>query len=76
MSLKFFIPGGAGYIGSVLVELALKKGHHVTVLDNFFYKQSSLLHLIREKNLEISQKVSNSSQPESSETHSDISTKN
>ena len=30
----------------------------------------------REKNIEISQKVSNSSQPESSETHSDISTKN
>ena len=51
MGLKFFIPGGAGYIGSVLSEALLRQGHAVTVLDNFYYNQNSLLSVIREKNL-------------------------
>lgn len=50
MPFKIFIPGGAGYIGSVLVDVLLQKGHSVTVFDNFFYKQSSLLFLMRHKN--------------------------
>ncbi len=37
------ITGGAGYIGSVLVPELLSKGHSVTVLDNFMYKQTSLI---------------------------------
>ncbi len=44
------ITGGAGYIGSVLVPELLKLGHRVTVIDNFLYKQSSLLDCCINKN--------------------------
>jgi nucleoside-diphosphate-sugar epimerase len=42
--MKVLITGGAGYIGSVLTPLLLEKGFSVTVLDNLYYKQHSLLH--------------------------------
>jgi UDP-glucose 4-epimerase len=32
--MNVFVTGGAGYIGSVFVEEALREGHHVTVFDN------------------------------------------
>lgn len=47
------ITGGAGYIGSVLVPELLKLGHRVTVIDNFLYKQSSLLSCCTDKNFTI-----------------------
>lgn len=53
MKLRFFIPGGAGYIGSVLTESLLQNGHYVHVVDNFFYSQSSLLHLTSHADLKI-----------------------
>ena len=37
------ITGGAGYIGSVLSKQLLDRGYRVTVLDNFLYRQNSLL---------------------------------
>jgi nucleoside-diphosphate-sugar epimerase len=37
------ITGGAGYIGSVLSRQLLDCGYRVTVLDNFLYRQNSLL---------------------------------
>ena len=39
---KILITGGAGYLGSVLTEVLLNKGHQVTVIDNLIYKQTSV----------------------------------
>ena len=50
---KVLITGGAGYIGSGLTELLLERGYKVTVLDNFMYNQTSLLHLCHNKDLKI-----------------------
>jgi nucleoside-diphosphate-sugar epimerase len=41
--MKILITGGAGYIGSVLTPVLLAAGHAVTVVDNFLFRQSTLL---------------------------------
>ena len=41
--MKVLVTGGAGYIGSILVPELLKNGFEVMVLDNFMYRQNSLL---------------------------------
>ena len=41
--MKTLITGGAGYIGSLLTPALLAEGHQVTVVDNFYFKQASLL---------------------------------
>jgi nucleoside-diphosphate-sugar epimerase len=39
---KVLVTGGAGYIGSVLVEALLNRKYNVTVVDSLMYKQTSL----------------------------------
>lgn len=51
--LNILITGGAGYIGSIMTEFFLKKGHRVTVVDDFRYGQTSLLHLCNRRKLKI-----------------------
>jgi nucleoside-diphosphate-sugar epimerase len=51
--MKILITGGAGYIGCVLVDHLLKSGHHVTVIDNYYYKQRTLLSHVSNKNFNI-----------------------
>ena len=47
------VTGGAGYIGSVFVPQLLYAGYAVTVLDNFMYKQASLLDICFHPDLDI-----------------------
>ena len=51
--MRILITGGAGYIGSILVPDLLAKGHEITVVDNFMYKQTSLASSIRNKNFNL-----------------------
>ena len=41
--MKIFITGGAGYLGSVMVDKFLKANHEVIVLDKLVFNQTSLL---------------------------------
>jgi len=51
--MNILVTGGAGYIGSILVPILVDKGYSVTVIDNFMYKQNSLLDICYKKNLEV-----------------------
>lgn len=51
---KILITGGAGYIGSTLTPKLLELGHHVTVVDNFYFNsQTSLLGCCKYENFDI-----------------------
>ncbi|MCA9401174.1 MAG: NAD(P)-dependent oxidoreductase [Candidatus Omnitrophica bacterium] len=51
--MKILITGGAGYLGSVMTPRLLDAGHHVTILDNFMYNQTSLLDICHHPSLEV-----------------------
>jgi len=51
--MKVLVTGGAGYIGSVLIPTLLQAGHHVTVVDNLLYGQTSLLDVCFDPHLEV-----------------------
>ena len=53
MGYKILVTGGAGYIGSVFVSKLLDEDYQVTVLDNFMFKQDSLLDVCHHANLNI-----------------------
>lgn len=50
---NILVTGGAGYIGSILVPDLVEAGHHVTVYDNFMYRQQSLNHACYKPNFNI-----------------------
>jgi nucleoside-diphosphate-sugar epimerase len=50
---NILVTGGAGYLGSIIVPFLLQEGHSVVVLDNFLYRQNSLLECCALKNFSI-----------------------
>lgn len=53
MKNKVLVIGGAGYLGSILVDRLLEKGYPVKILDSFIYGKRSIEHLKNNKNVEI-----------------------
>ena len=52
--MKIMVTGGAGFIGSHLVEQLVDAGHDVIVLDNFSTgKRSNLSHSLRQPNIQL-----------------------
>ena len=52
MTTKILLTGGAGYLGSVLVDHLLRRGYQVTVLDSLLYGHASLLGYCRDPRFE------------------------
>jgi nucleoside-diphosphate-sugar epimerase len=49
---SILITGGAGYLGSILCQHLLRKGHRVHVLDNLSFAQHPLFHLCADPNFQ------------------------
>jgi len=59
MGENILVTGGAGYIGTSLVNKLVRQGHNVTVFDNLTYGKNSLrrLNLMLENNLSLSSAI-------------------
>lgn len=53
MNQHILITGGAGYLGSTLVPVLLNEGHEVTVVDQFYFDERSLLACCGDPNFHI-----------------------
>ena len=51
--MKILVTGGAGYIGSLLIPMLLRKGHKVTLLDTFMWGVKPILHFATDPYLDI-----------------------
>ncbi|VVB99713.1 GDP-mannose 4,6-dehydratase [uncultured archaeon] len=49
---RVLVTGGSGYLGSMLVEMLVARGFHVTVVDNLSYSQNTLFNLYHTGRLE------------------------
>ncbi|MEM2146220.1 MAG: SDR family oxidoreductase [Candidatus Jordarchaeaceae archaeon] len=53
--MKVLVTGGAGYIGSTLVELLLDRGYEVTCLDRLFFGKETLKNVINNPKFKVIQ---------------------
>ena len=52
--MKVLVAGGAGFIGSNLVDALLAEGHRVVCIDNFFIgARENIAHLADNKNFKL-----------------------
>ena len=60
-TVKYIVTGGAGFIGSHIAEILVKRGDEVTIIDNFFSgkKENIIPFLIGKKSVFIEGSITN-----------------